>query len=47
MREFEQVDELLSPSNYYLETVLDAFYERKRPKRSGGGLLKFEPIRPR
>ena len=44
--ELEQVDELLSRGDTYVEAVLDAFYERKRlRKRIDGVLLKFEPSR--
>ena len=44
--ELEQVDELLSRGDTYVEAVLDAFYERKRlRKRIDGMLLKFEPSR--
>ena len=44
--ELEQVDELLSRGDSYVEAVLDAFYERKRlRKRIDGVLLKFEPSR--
>ena len=31
--EFEEVDELLSRGDTYVEAVLDAFYERKRLRK--------------
>ena len=44
--ELEQVDELLSRGDTYVEAVFDAFYERKRlRKRIDEVLLKFEPSR--